>query len=353
VIVVIPTNRKINLNYLTPLIDNNVRFIVVDDSEGSIKIDHPQFKVYNWTDRKRMLGLRDIGFPKRNGASRDFGFYVAWKDSDPDEIIVALDDDCEIYHQDFYDQVHDVLSDRERPVATCDGNHLNILNLYQEVSNQLFPRGFPYSARATYKGMQIKETESRNVTFCLGLWKGIFDVNGIDKIKGPEYSHPNAKLKEPSLIIECGKLISVCSMNMQFRRELIPAVYQLPMHIEVMPNWVVDRYGDIWGGFILKTLMDVKNEAMVVGEPMVNHLKEGDYMRNIWQEHICHLINDEFLDMLSQVKHSIQPNSYLEMMMEVCDMFMEFKDKASPLFRPYLEHLCTAMNAWNISLANP
>lgn len=48
--------------------------------------------------------------------------------------------------------------------------------------------------------------------------------------------HPNAKLKVPSVIVENEKLISVCSMNMQFRRELIPAVYQLPMHVEVMPN---------------------------------------------------------------------------------------------------------------------
>ncbi len=104
---------------------------------------------------------------------------------------------------------------------------------------------------------------------------------------------------EPSVVIEKGKLISVCSMNMQFRRELIPVVYQLPMHVEVMPNWVVDRYGDIWGGFILKTLMDLNGENMAVGEPMINHLKEGNYTRNIWQEHVCHLINDEFLQLLA------------------------------------------------------
>lgn len=53
-----------------------------------------------------------------------------------------------------------------------------------------------------------------------------------------------------------------------------------------MPGWVVDRYGDIWGGFILKTLMDLRGEALAVGEPMIDHLKEGDFLRNIWQEHV-------------------------------------------------------------------
>lgn len=350
-IVVIPSNRTINLKLLTPLIDHGARFVIVDDSEGTIRINHPQFEVYNWGDRKKMLGPLDIGYPKRNGASRDFGFYVAWKNSDPGEIVVALDDDCEVYHQDFHDQVKKVLSNDERLVVTCEGTHLNILDLYDATSEHLFPRGFPYSSRVNYTGLRIKDIESRNVTFSLGLWKGVFDINGIDKIAGPAYRHPSAKLKEHSVIVEREKLISVCSMNMQFRRELIPAAYQLPMHVEVMPHWVVDRYGDIWGGFILKTLMDLKDEAMALGEPMINHLKEGNYTKNIWQEHVGHLLNDEFLDLLLQVRGTIRASTYLEMMKEVNQGFEEYIDRASPLFKPYLTHLCAAMAAWNSSLS--
>lgn len=350
-IVVMPSNRTISLNYVAPLIESGARFVIVDDSDGSISINHPQFEVYNWGHRKKMLGPLDVGYPKRNGASRDFGFYIAWKNSDPGEIIVALDDDCHVYHQDFYGQVQDVLSPRERPIAVCEGSHLNILDLYNDIPDHLFPRGFPYSARVNYKGMQFAGIESRDVSFCVGLWKGIFDVNAIDKIKGPVYKHPEAKLKESSVIIERGKLVSVCSMNMQFRRELIPAVYQLPMHVEVLPGWVVDRYGDIWGGFILKTLMDLKGESMALGEPMIHHLKEGDYTRNIWQEHICHLLNDEFLDLLSQIKETITPNSYLEMMKELNEGFKASSHTASPIFKPYLQHLCIALDAWTASLS--
>lgn len=69
--IVVPSNRTIRMSYLSPLIDNGVRFIVVDDSEGTIEIDQPQFEVYDWGDRRRMLGKLDIGYPKRNGASRD------------------------------------------------------------------------------------------------------------------------------------------------------------------------------------------------------------------------------------------------------------------------------------------
>ena len=63
------------------------------------------------------------------------------------------------------------------------------------------------------------------------------------------------------------------------------------------------------------------------------------------------MINDEFLDLLFEVKANIRSNDYLEMMKEVNEGFKEHRDKASPLFRPYLTHLCTAMDAWNISLS--
>lgn len=350
-IVVIPSNRAINLGHLTPLIEGGARFVIVDDTEGTIRVDHPQFEVYTWADRRRMLGPLDIGFPRRNGASRDFGFYIAWKNSDPGEIVVALDDDCAVYHPDFSEQVEDALSDRDRPVVTCEGTHLNILDLYDGVAANLFPRGFPYASRVEHGGVRFKGAEARTVTFGLGLWRGAFDVNAIDKIQGPAYRYPDATLRHRSVTVERDKLISVCSMNMHFRRELIPAVYQLPMAVEVLPNWVVDRYGDIWGGFILKTLMDLKGEALAVGEPMIHHLKEGDHVRNIWQEHVGHLVNDEFVELLLTVKESVRATDYLGMMKELHEGFRARAHRASPVFKPYLAHLCVAMKAWNESLS--
>lgn len=55
-LVVIPTSRSVSFEYLKPLIDFGARFIVVDDSDGSVKIDHPQFSTYTWKDQDRMLG---------------------------------------------------------------------------------------------------------------------------------------------------------------------------------------------------------------------------------------------------------------------------------------------------------
>jgi hypothetical protein len=345
-IVVIPSNRAINLAYFHPLIDSGARFIVVDDSPGTIKIDHPQFKVYSWEDRKKLLGENEIAIPRRNGACRDLGFVIAWREANDDEIIVALDDDCEVYERDFATQVQESLSGKARPVANAPGVHLNVLDVYANCPDHLFPRGFPYSSRGAYRRCTFDGTQSKDVKFSLGLWKNIFDVNAIDKLNGPAFIHPDIELAHPSVIIPPGKLISVCSMNMQFRREVIPAAYQLPMHVEVMPHWVIDRYGDIWGGFILKTLMDIRGDAMAAGGPMIRHLKEGNFQRNIWQEHICHLVNDEFIEILLRAKETIRPSSYADMMAHLAELIDKSAATASTMLRPYLLHLAPAMRAW-------
>jgi len=345
-IVVIPSNRSINLDYLRPLIDAGARFIIVDDTQGTIRVDHPQFRVFNWGDRERLLGKNEIAIPRRNGACRDLGFVIAWREADDDEIIVALDDDCAVNDPSFAAGVMRVLGDTPRPTAEVDGVHLNVLDCYSNVPDNLFPRGFPYSKRAGYERCRFVPGAAGKVTFSLGLWQEIFDVNAIDKIQGPPFSFPDAALHHESVVIAPGKLISVCSMNMHFRRAVIPAVYQLPMHVEVMPHWVIDRYGDIWGGFILKALMDKRGDLMAAGGPMIRHLKEGNIQRNIWQEQICHLVNDEFIDLLHASMDEIEPASYVDMMDALAEQFARRCDKSSALLKPYMLHLVPAMKAW-------
>ncbi len=345
-LVVIPTSRSVSLEYLEPLIDFGARFIVVDDSEGNVKVDHPQFSVFTWKDQARMLGKDVIAIPRRNGACRDFGFYIAWRESEAGEIIIALDDDCKVEEKDFGSAVEAVLSDAPRPVVSGTGPHFNVLDCYRNAEENGFPRGFPYSHRPVYQRGSFNGSSRGAVTFNLGLWREYFDVNAIDKLQGPKYCYPDAELHHNSVVVPDASLISVCSMNMQFRREVTPAAYQLPMHVEVMPGWVVDRYGDIWGGFILKTLMDLKGELMATGGPMIRHLKEGSFQRNIWQEHICHLVNDEFLAILDKARTEIKPSDYLTMMAHLAEIFDRERASCSIILQRYLNVMVPAMKAW-------
>lgn len=346
-IIVVPSNRSVNLGYLAPLIDAGSRFIIVDDSPGTIAIDHPAFRVYNWEDRKRMLGELDEWFPRRNGACRDFGFYVAWHEADHDEIIIALDDDCEVTSHEFAAEVTAALDSAARPVLGEGLRHLNILDLYEGTPDNLFPRGFPYEYRGAYRRASANgKVHSDAPVFNLGLWTDAFDVNGIDKINGPQWRWPEVDLAISNAAIAPGALVSVCSMNMQFRRKVTPAVYQLPMHVPVLPHWMIDRYGDIWGGFILKMLVDRAGETLTVGGPMIGHRKAGDMQRNIWQEHIAHMVNLEAIDRFGRAADAVAPADYLMMMSEFTENMTELSETINGMLRPYLDHLVPCLRAW-------
>lgn len=346
-IVVIPSNRTINLDYLRPLIEAGARFIVIDDSDGTIKIDHPRFEVYNWSDRKRVLGKHDIAIARRNGACRTMGFYLAWRESDNDEIIIALDDDCEIEQQHFAEQVRVTLEPRERVIAQGDGKHFNIFDLYKDLnSSPIFPRGFPYSQRVSYQPWNLRKTVTLKADFNLGLWRGAFDINAIDKLHLTQTFFPDAELRQESVVVPSGALISVCAGSMHFRRKLIPAVYQLPMNIPIMAHWNLDRYGDIWGGFILKKLMDARGNVISVGAPLVHHLREAPYQGNLAKELMGQLVNDEFILLLEQSCDNLRPASYLEMMSHLLEEFRRRSEKASPILGLYLKHLDATLEAW-------
>jgi hypothetical protein len=348
-IVVIPSCREVHLDHLVPLIDSGARFIVVDDSEGRIHVDHPSFEVYNWRDQEKLLGGLRHAIPRGNGACRDFGFLLAWRDGEKGEVVVALDDDCRIEAHDFAEQAEAALEPAVRPQPLDTGRHWNVLDLYENTPDGLFPRGFPYSHRPGYRRRSFGDPVDVPPVFSLGLWQGVFDVNAIDKIEGPPYVHDAARLEHPSVVVPAGSLVSVCSMNMVFRREVIPAAYQLPMAVDVMDGWRVDRYGDIWGGFFLKAILDRKGDVMAVGGPMIRHLKEGPYERNIWQEHVCHLVNDEVLALLEDLPGAPE-DSYLELVEQLANHLEAAAPSSSPLLRPYLETLVPTLGAWTAAL---
>ncbi len=346
-IVIIPTRREIRLEYLQPLIDAGARFVIVDDTPGTITLKHPSFKVYNWGEKKKVAGEHEKAFPPRNGACMSFGFYIAWRESDEDEMMLTLGDDCRIDYPDFARRMEAALSARERPMAKPNGRFVNSLDMFRDNPDNLYSRGFPYTARLGHERPKLEGTYSGPVPFNLGLWRNIFDVNAIDKITGPSCCYPEAELRQESVILPRGSLLSVSSGNMQFRRRVLPVVYQLPMHIEVLPGWVVDRFGDIWGGFILKKLMDINKDYMSVGEPNIFHVYPGDVQTNIWKEHVGILVNEEFIRLLDEAAEDVRPaGSYVDMYDALNQAFARRLEQCSPLLKAYMVVLIEALTAW-------
>ena len=156
-------------------------------------------------------------------------------------------------------------------------------------------------------------------------------MNAIDKAAGYPYVHARAELAETSIAL-ARRVHVLCSMNMQMSPAVVPAAYQFPMHVPILDGHVIDRFGDIWGGFVLKRLMDVNGDLMTVGELLIDHLKEGAWARNAWQEHLAHLVNDEFVAMLVSATVDFRPDTYCNHLARLAEEFRRAAEVASPFY---------------------
>lgn len=59
-------------------------------------------------------------------------------------------------------------------------------------------------------------------------------------------------------------------MNLAFKREIIPAFYQLLMDYN---PWRIGRFDDMWTGIFLKRGADALGKAFVTGYPLCQHNK--------------------------------------------------------------------------------
>jgi hypothetical protein len=348
-IAVIPTNRKIKIEYITPLLDARCRILIVDDSEDdSVSVHYPGIEVLRYSDRKKTLGKLSDCIPHRNGASRDFGLLYAFLEGDEDEPVICLDDDCEVGH-DYPRKAQVGIGEKTCRLVETAHRFYNPLSLYR-FDPIIYPRGYPYEERGKAIDYSYQKKITGRVVFNLGLWKGVFDVNAIDKLYLETYTFDTVPLKYDQIAVQRGALLSLCSMNMIMVRELIPAIYQLPMNEPAIPDWKIDRYGDIWGGFICKKLIDIRGDLLTVGEPMIYHHKQSDIMKNIRQEHYAHIVNLQFCELIELACEGIAPASYLDMYDEFSANLSSLEHAYPPSLRDYLIPTAQKMRHWVTTL---
>jgi hypothetical protein len=107
---------------------------------------------------------------------------------------------------------------------------------------------------------------------------------------------------EEDFVAREGNYLTVCSMNLAFEREVIPAFYQLPMDDN---RWDVGRFDDIWSGVFLKRACDVLDKQIYNGDPLCEHNKAprstfDDLTNEVagleLNEHLWELIDDAGAD---------------------------------------------------------
>jgi len=123
--------------------------------------------------------------------------------------------------------------------------------------------------------VETSERTVDDVVASQGLWTNVPDLDAVrilmdGDLQGQAETRLTADDFGPDFVAEPGQYLTVCSMNLAFRREVVPAFYQCPMDDN---EWSVGRFDDIWSGVFLKRAADVLGTDVVTGGPLCRHDK--------------------------------------------------------------------------------
>lgn len=246
--------------------ENDINLLIMHDSHNSEETDvlDRQIKhgsVFDHNDVKEDLKGNAWIIPQQSSACKSYAILKAWQMGA--DRIFCLDDDC--------------LPNGSRWVRQ------HRINLKSHEQNQVYmtidyvrPRGVPYLPKEP-------------VMLSHGLWDNVPDVDAVTQLHG----YPSVAGKRNGAVPK-GALFPFCGMNWACNRDAAPLMY-FGLHGK---DWPVDRFDDIWCGFIAKKIMDHLGWAVWSGEPSVEHSRASDPMANLEKEAKGLKMNCEIYEML-------------------------------------------------------
>ena len=210
--------------------------------------------------------------PAASHAQTSFGLLYLWA-HDYDYGVFIDDDTAPHDDADFFGTHMENLAfegDIER--VRSDEDWVNVL--YQnEDDHGLYPRGYPYAAMD--EDVETDTTAVDRVIASQGLWTNVPDLDAVrilmdGDLQGQAQTRTSEADFDGDFVAAEGNYLTVCSMNLAFRREIVPAFYQLPMDDN---EWDVGRFDDIWSGLFLKRAADVLGGKIYNGDPLCAHNK--------------------------------------------------------------------------------
>lgn len=233
--------------------------------------------VMNETDREQMLNDMNLArfknlFPKRSHAETSFGLFYMWFQGHSTGFLI--DDDTAPQPSCDYFQTHLNSISYKGPILSLASSSrwVNVLH-YSFPRYHLYPRGFPYSA--THESLTKQMVAANGFDISQGLWTDIPDLDAIrilidGDLNGQSKTRFRVEDYGENFTVAAGNYLTLCSMNLCFRRRIIPGFYQFPMDDN---PWKIGRFDDIWSGVVIKKLLDSIGERIITGNPLCKHAK--------------------------------------------------------------------------------
>ena len=252
-------------------------------------------------------GKRCLEFYKRipynNETRRNIGYLHALEDGC--EILISIDDDNYPTEHDFiaaHGQTGNLWGGSVLHEASGFHNLCEYLRL--EPDRSVHPRGFPFRLRGETNNPSLQKKNEVTIGVTAGLWLNDPDIDAATWINGKVVG--KAYLGNQVQVLEQSTWTPVNTQNTSVIRELIPAFLCIPMGWDV-PGGKIQRYGDIWGGYLLQAVLQNSKYHVAFGHPIVNHNRNPhDYIDDLRFEYWGMILTDWFVE---QLRTRFKPDS--------------------------------------------
>jgi hypothetical protein len=225
----------------------------------------------DWFDSRGLGQYADL-IPEASHAQTSFGLLYLWANDFGRGVFI--DDDTRPHPDfDFFGQ-HMRNLDFEGDIEEVRSDERWVNVLYQS-EHDLYPRGYPYSAMDESVETTTTTVDAGDVVASQGLWTNVPDLDAVrilmdGDLEGQAQTRTTGEDFGRDFVAAPDQYLTVCSMNLAFEREVVPAFYQLPMDDN---RWDVGRFDDIWSGLFLKRACDVLGKTIYNGAPLCEHNK--------------------------------------------------------------------------------
>jgi len=322
--------------YVTSLGRNNVHYMSVQTQNDWLA----QFD--------RLPGM----IPWNSDNRRNVGYLKAAEDGA--DVIISIDDDnWPLLDEDFIEGhsiVGKALMTEDCPEVRSPGNNwVNICTLIQQpwaddYYFRIYPRGFPYRERYmdTFQP-QPAEQEDGRVVLNEGLWNGNPDVDASTRLSWPGRVEVNTRTR---YTLGRNQWSPFNSQNTAFHRDILPVMYFVPMNF-LYNGLVVDRFGDIWMGYLALKVIHAIGERATFGPPIVVHNRNVHSLLNDLKAELGGmLLNEVFTVALDRIHlvHRSYSNAYVELGDKVADWMVHCPIPGS--CKDYFARLASNMEVW-------
>ncbi len=296
----------------------------------------------------KSLALYDL-IPYNTDGRRVFGYLKALEDGC--ETLISMDDDNFPGEDDFAGRHMLTGQAWTQPVLHEESKFHNICEyLALEPRRHIFPRGFPFRLRGQINDPKpVPAPRGAKIGVTEGLWMAEPDIDATTwlngKVRGMGYHGPDL------FVLEQDTWSPVNTQNTSVVRELSPAFVFVIMAWPV-PGGKLDRYGDIWGGYFLLSLMQGTKYHVAFGRPLVEHRRNPhNYVDDLRYEFWGMILTDWLLEHLRESFHPTS-SSMTDRLMELAE-FLSSKAVAKlptwcpPEVKAFLVSTAETLRQWS------